>query len=81
MDPEKVDAHGGVQAGQTNTWMAQNSAGSGPYKVDEWKDNGNRVCLKRNSHYHKGWGGNHFDKIEFKYVENELERLDAIQDR
>ena len=36
VSPDVVKAHGGVVAGQPNEYMAQNMAGTGPYKFTEW---------------------------------------------
>ena len=53
VDPKEVEAHGGVQAGQQNAWVAANSVGSGPYVLKEW-DHGIQVVLERNDGYWRG---------------------------
>jgi len=78
LDPELVDANGGVAAGQTNSWVAHNSAGSGPYKVANWDEGSTKLTIKKNSKYHPGWKGNHVDEITFKFEGSETLRLKAI---
>jgi peptide/nickel transport system substrate-binding protein len=36
VDRQAVEDNGGVQEGQPNQWMAQNSAGTGPFKLGTW---------------------------------------------
>ena len=36
VSPEAVEENGGVAAGQTNEFMAQNMVGTGPYTLEEW---------------------------------------------
>ena len=79
VDPAEVEEHGGVVSNQTNDWMAHHSAGSGAFKVKEWKEGDGKLTLERNSHYHKGWGGKHFDKVFFRHEESEALRLKAIK--
>ncbi|WP_312910236.1 ABC transporter substrate-binding protein [Natronosalvus caseinilyticus] len=39
---EAVEENGGVQEGQRNDWMVQNTAGTGPYEAGEWNQ-GERI--------------------------------------
>lgn len=34
---QAVEEHGGVEEGRPNEWVTQNTAGTGPYKADEWR--------------------------------------------
>ncbi|NKB48875.1 MAG: hypothetical protein GKS02_05865 [Alphaproteobacteria bacterium] len=51
---EAVGANGGVTAGEPNTFMATNMAGTGPYKFNTWNRNEN-LTLDINENY---WGEN-----------------------
>jgi len=59
VSPTYVNAHGGVVAGEKNTWMDKHVCGSGPFKLKEsgektdWVPN-QMVVLTRNDEY---WGG------------------------
>jgi len=79
VDMEEVESYGGVVSGQENDWMAHNSAGSGPFKVEDWREGDGKVTLKRNPNYNKGWGGKHLEKVVFKVEESESLRLKAIK--
>jgi peptide/nickel transport system substrate-binding protein len=52
VNPDIVEAHGGVVEGEENAWMNQNEAGSGAFKLREWLP-AERVTLDRNDNY---WG-------------------------
>lgn len=52
VNSDVVESNGGVQAGTPNDYMAQNLAGSGPYKVTNW-ERGERVSFEVNEGY---WG-------------------------
>jgi peptide/nickel transport system substrate-binding protein len=44
-------------------WFANNSAGTGPYRLIDWKP-GERYILERNPLYWGGWNKPHFSRIE-----------------
>ena len=46
-DPSVVNAHGGVQAGKPNKWLASHTAGYGPYLLESYQP-GHRMVLKAN---------------------------------
>jgi peptide/nickel transport system substrate-binding protein len=50
VDPGVVEAHGGVQAGKINEWMAGHTAGSGPFLLQDYEPN-TRAVLVANPHY------------------------------
>ena len=52
VNPDVVDANGGVQADTPNEWMSQNMAGSGQYVLTSW-ERGERINFEINDDY---WG-------------------------
>ena len=50
VDPSVVAAHGGVQAGKINEWMAGHTAGSGPFLLQDYEAN-TRAVLVANPAY------------------------------
>jgi len=52
VNPNVVEAHGGVAADSTNAWMDSNAAGTGPFVLQEWIK-GDHLTLARNPLY---WG-------------------------
>lgn len=52
VNPEQVEANGGVEPGTPNEWMAQNMAGSGQYRLTSW-ERGERINFEVNEDY---WG-------------------------
>lgn len=52
VNPNEVEAHGGVVADSTNPWMDSNAAGTGPFVLQEWIK-GDHLTLARNPVY---WG-------------------------
>lgn len=48
-------------------WLAENTAGTGPYKVEKW-DRNQQLTLVRNTEYWGGWGENYLDKIIIRFV-------------
>ncbi len=55
VDPVVVDAHGGIQEGTTNTWLATNMVGTGPYLLapGSYSPSGTGYSLTVNPSY---WG-------------------------
>jgi peptide/nickel transport system substrate-binding protein len=54
VDPQVVDANGGIQIGQPNTYLASNTLGTGPYLLENYNGvGGGGYTLTPNSHY---WG-------------------------
>jgi peptide/nickel transport system substrate-binding protein len=45
VDKSVVDAHGGVQKGKVNQWMAGHVAGAGPYKLQSYEANKQAVLV------------------------------------
>jgi peptide/nickel transport system substrate-binding protein len=52
VNPDEVEAHGGVKADTPNEWMGQNMAGSGQYVFVDWQ-RGERLNFEVNDDY---WG-------------------------
>jgi len=82
VDPVVVSAHGGVVAGQTNSWMTLNAVGNGPFEVVQYQTN-EQLTLERNPTY---WGGNgdvqptpRIARLVIKYVPNGLTRVEDVQ--
>jgi ABC-type transport system substrate-binding protein len=53
VDPRAVELHGGVQAGQPNSWVALNPIGTGPFMLESFVQ-GSSAVLVPNPNY---WGG------------------------
>ena len=55
VSPSYVEAHGGVQPGQQNSWMLnQGACGTGPYTLQSYDASSGAAVLQANTHY---WGG------------------------
>ena len=52
VNPNAVEAHGGIVADSTSAWMDSNAAGTGPFVLQEWIK-GDHLTLARNPLY---WG-------------------------
>ncbi len=55
VDPKVVSAHGGVVAGQANTWMQTNALGTGFFLLDSWTQ-GQDLKFVKNTNY---WGNSY----------------------
>jgi len=82
VDPVVVSAHGGVVAGQTNSWMTLNAVGNGPFEVVQYQTN-EQLTLQRNPTY---WGGvgnvqptPKIAQLVIKYVPNGLTRVEDVE--
>jgi peptide/nickel transport system substrate-binding protein len=74
IDPQFVESHGGSQERQRNAYISENTAGTGPWVIDRW-DKGQRIVLKRNLQYWRGWRGRHVDRVVLESVPEEATRL------
>ena len=82
VDPVVVSAHGGVVAGQTNSWMSLNAVGNGPFEVMQYLTN-EQITYERNPTY---FGGNgdvqptpKISQLIIKYVPNGLTRVEDVE--
>jgi ABC-type transport system substrate-binding protein len=82
VDPVVVSAHGGVVAGQTNSWMTLNAVGSGPFEVVQYQTN-EQLTLQRNPTYFGGVGNVQptpkIAQLVIKYVPNGLTRVEDVE--
>ena len=62
VDKKVVDVNGGIQDGQDNGWMTNNTIGTGPYMVQSWSKS-TQIVLVRNPYYWGDTSGLHYDKI------------------
>ena len=70
-DPDAIEAHGGVEAGKPNEWVAKNDVGSGPFKLTSWKP-GVELVFERNEDY---WGPKpKLKKVIYKIIPEESTR-------
>ncbi|MEM3670476.1 MAG: ABC transporter substrate-binding protein [Thermoprotei archaeon] len=63
VDPAYVEAHGGVVANQTNSWMETHALGTGFYTLQSWVQ-GESITLQKNTNY---WGY-HVPKSQLNYA-------------
>ena len=78
LDSEVVKQHGGSDTGgdTAKQWLDQNSAGSGPYIIEEWTPK-ERVVLKKNPNY---WGEDSgIDTIIFREMTNVDGQITALK--
>jgi len=75
-DPEAIKAHGGVEAGKPNAWVAKNDVGSGPFKLVSWKP-GAEFVFERNEDY---WGPKpKTKKVVYKIIPEESTRAMLLE--
>jgi len=75
-DSLEVKRHATEDDPWATEWLAQNTAGTGPYYIKEW-DAGQRVLLERNPYY---WGESpEYQRIEIRIVPEESTRLALLQ--
>lgn len=75
-DPEAVEAHGGVEPGKPNAWVARNDVGSGPFKLASWKP-GVEIVFERNDAY---WGPKpKVKKVVYKIIPEESTRAMLLE--
>jgi peptide/nickel transport system substrate-binding protein len=66
VSPTAVKAHE-VSGDNGQAWMAENTAGTGPYMLKSW-DRNQQLVLTRNKDYWGGWGDNYLDEIVIRFV-------------
>ncbi|MGQ9903092.1 MAG: ABC transporter substrate-binding protein [Anaerolineae bacterium] len=82
VDSEAVKAQGGTDAedaketDKATDWLDNNSAGSGPYILREWKRN-EQVVLERNPNYWRSPAP--FDRIVFREIPDDAARQQALE--
>lgn len=59
-------------------WFVKNMAGTGPYKVSQI-DPSQQIVLQKFPDYYRGWGGNHFDKIVMRIVQDTATRRQLVE--
>ena len=62
VDKKVVEANGGVTANTDNSYMTNNTVGTGPYMVQSWTK-GQQVVLVQNPHSWRTWNTSHYAKI------------------
>lgn len=63
---EAIAAH--EKAGdRAEAWLAENAAGTGPYKFVTW-DRGTQIILEKFEDYWRGWEGKHIDRFIMRNV-------------
>ena len=67
VNPNYIEAHGGVVAGEENLYMRDHEDGTGPFKLVEWSDH-ERIVLEAYDGYFGGWDGPHIERIVYKFV-------------
>lgn len=74
VSPTTVKAHE-VDGDWAAAWMAENEAGSGPYKLESYTRN-QEFVLVRNPDYWRGWGDKYLERIVVRFVsESTTQRL------
>ena len=74
VSPTAVKAHE-KEGDMGQAWLAENDAGSGPYKLESWERN-QQLTMVRNPDYWGGWGDKYLDKIIVRFVaETTTQRL------
>ncbi|MBI3077366.1 MAG: ABC transporter substrate-binding protein [Deltaproteobacteria bacterium] len=66
VSPKAVKEHE-VRGDWAQGWLSQHSAGTGPYKVLEWK-RGITMTWVKNEHYWGGWAGPRFTTIHLRMI-------------
>ena len=78
VDKDYVEEHGGVVAGEENTYMKEHPMGTGPYVLDHWT-RATEIVLTRNQNYWGGWEGEHPEKVVIKYADEPATRILALK--
>lgn len=59
-------------------WLAENEAGSGPYKLESYEHN-QQLVLVRNPDYWGGWGDKYVDKVIVRFVSESTTQRQMIE--
>lgn len=78
VSPKAVQDHKTDKDPWAHQWFAANAVGTGPYKLVE-NDVNTQSVLTKFDDYHRGWSGNHFDKIVFRIVPENATRRQLIE--
>jgi peptide/nickel transport system substrate-binding protein len=74
-DPQVVKKNAGEpQPKVKSDYMTRNTAGAGAWLIEEWAQ-GDRIVLKRNPTYWRGWEGNKLERVVLRTVPEEATRL------
>lgn len=71
-----TDADDAKEADKATDWLDNNSAGTGPYVLKEWK-RGEQVVIERNPNYWRG--AVPFDRIIFREIPDDAARQQALE--
>ncbi len=78
VNPRAVEENKSEDDPFAHEWFRNNTAGSGPYTVEEFAVD-ERIVLRKFEEYHRGWEGNHFEEIVIRVVPENATRRQLIE--
>jgi peptide/nickel transport system substrate-binding protein len=77
VSPAAVDANKTADDPWAKDWFAENTAGSGPYKLTAW-DKGAQLTLEKNQDWWFGWQPGSIDEVIFKWAGESTTRAQML---